>query len=631
MDDPPTHFRVENSLAKELNKLSTEDRLAIQEEIHGVRCGATDETSDLLKESLQDFDDKINALKEQAEANPKDDGQNVRILLRNIIRTNRLPTAAANTSTDILPEGVKSCDTSERPELNCCFPKNCYLNDDNVRLRFLRCECFNVDKAVQRLVNFLEYCTEIFGRYICERKMRLSDFNTREEELGLRTSRSQYLPFRDRSGRRVLASVGACNFHIPLKTRLKIRIFQHWVASEDVETQRKGIVIVMWPFDEDERSESSWEKTIRPYLCKRTGEYQKLNNRAMPVRVASQQMYYKDTPIFHMISALYVFYALTSDRRAIYNAHFGTCFNCQHIWDERRNLLVFFSSDLVSLKSHESNAKILACSIFNHLLPRPTHKPSYFSRSTITTTICSQGEHTELLYKLGSFGIPIDLLPVSYTGGVKFVNQIAWLNFLRAREKNLEEGGNDNEEMIDCPRSYDVVFRKGTTFRHNLGNTYYRGLIEENSVEHLRGKKKKKYEITLRIVTEIEKREGRFLEWSNKNKLWMLMKDRDTVRKKIAAAMKQYLRTKKGGEPSSPLQLKDEQEELESAIDNANDILGTNSTKRETKNAVKPDFSNGTSLKQYYSLEHIGKRQKIAISQNGNEGSCFGKVFHPML
>lgn len=283
----------------------------------------------------------------------------------------------------------------------------------------------------------------------------------------------------------------------------------------------------------------------------------------MPVRVASQQMYYKDTPIFHMISALYVFYALTSDRRAIYNAHFG--------------------------------------------------------------------EHTELLYKLGSFGIPIDLLPVSYTGGVKFVNQIAWLNFLRAREKNLEEGGNDNEEMIDCPRSYDVVFRKGTTFRHNLGNTYYRGLIEENSVEHLRGKKKKKYEITLRIVTEIEKREGRFLEWSNKNKLWMLMKDRDTVRKKIAAAMKQYLRTKKGGEPSSPLQLKDEQEELESAIDNANDILGTNSTKRETKNAVKPDFSNGTSLKQYYSLEHIGKRQKIAISQNGNEGSCFGKVFHPML
>ena len=342
MPDPPSHFTVENSLAKELNKLSLKDRLAIQEEMHGVRCAATDETSDLLAESLRDFDKKINALKEEAVANPNEDGHNIRILLRNIVRTDWLPAAVADTtSTEMLPEGNTGADihsegvkcyedTSERPEQNCFHHNNCYLNDGNVRLRFLRCECFNVDKAVQRMIDFLEYCTEIFGSYICERAMRLSDFNTREEELALKTSRSQYLPFRDRSGRRVLATVGSCNFHISLMIRLKIRIFQHWIASEDVETQRKGIVIVMWPFDENEGCERSWEKVIRPCLSKKTGDYQKLNNRAMPVRVASQQVFCKDTPIFHTLSALYVFYALTPDRRAIYNAHFGTCFYCQH-------------------------------------------------------------------------------------------------------------------------------------------------------------------------------------------------------------------------------------------------------------------------------------------------------------
>jgi len=576
MHDPPSHFTVENSLAKELNKLSLKDRLAIQEEMHGVRCGAIDESSDLLEESLRDFDNKINSLKEQAVANPNEDGQNVRTLLRNIVRTNWLPTAAAdttstemlpegNTSVEIHPEGIKSCeDTSERPERNCCYPNNCYLNDVNVRLRFIRCECFNVDKAVQRMSDFLEYCTEIFGSYICERMMRLSDFNTREEKLALKTSRSQYLPFRDRSGRRVLASVGSCNFHISLMIRLKIRMFQHWIASEDVETQRKGIVIVMWPFDENEGSESNWEKAIRPCLSKSTGDYQKLNNRAMPVRVASQQMFYKDSPIFHTHSALYVFYALTSDRRAIYNAHFG--------------------------------------------------------------------EHTELLYKLGSFGIPTDLLPISYTGVVKFTNQTAWLDFLRARERNVEEGDCDDiEERIDCPGSSDVVFRKGTTCRHNLGNTFYRGLIEDSSVEHVRAGNKKKYEITLRIVTEIEKRKGRFLEYSNENKIWMIMKDRERVRKKIAAAMKQYLRTRRDEEPSSSLPVNDEQEGLENAVNNANVILDTKSIKRGIKNAVERNSSTETSLKQYYSLGHIEKRQKIAIFNCKNEGSCFGKVFHPTL
>ena len=301
--DPPSNFTVGDSRSEELLKLSFKERQALEEEIHGVRCLAAEECPRLLEESLLDFDDKINKLKEESE------DKNVRKFLRNVVRTKSSPTAGATTTTG---------------------KANCYLNRNDIRLRFLRAEFFDVDKAVQRFVCFLEYCSEIFGDYICDREMRLSDFNTREEETALRSSRTQYLPHRDRSGRRVLIGVGNLNFQVPLMTRLKILMFQHWCSSEDLETQTKGIVIVAWPFDEKEGSDCTWEKVIRPSIGKDNASYQRRNNAAMPVRVASYHMYYKDTPIFHALSALYVFHALNPAQRARYKAHFGMYLVCHH-------------------------------------------------------------------------------------------------------------------------------------------------------------------------------------------------------------------------------------------------------------------------------------------------------------
>lgn len=298
LSDPPPGFTVEHSLSTELLKLSFKERQAIQEEIHGVSCEAIEESRELVEKSLLDFDEKINTRKELAVARPELDDPNLRKLLRNVCRINSL-------SRDALKAAKRRC----------------YLNDRNVRLRFLRCEIFNVDKTVERFIRFLEYCSEIFGDYICEREMVLSDFNS-QEITTLRASRSQLLPFRDRSGRRVLAAVGNVNFHMSLKLRLKIRMFQHWHSSADIETQRRGVVILLWPFDE-EGGGQTWEKTIRPGIAKDNSTYQRKNNAAMPIRVASYHFCYKDTPFFHALSAMYVYHVLTPERRAIYNAHFG--------------------------------------------------------------------------------------------------------------------------------------------------------------------------------------------------------------------------------------------------------------------------------------------------------------------
>jgi len=275
-------------------------------------------------------------------------------------------------------------------------------------------------------------------------------------------------------------------------------------------------VIVAWPFDEDEGSNHNWKKAVRLGFRKENGTCIRKQNKAMPVRIVSNQMYYKDTPFFHALSALYVFYALSPEQRATYKAHFG--------------------------------------------------------------------ETTELLYALGSYGIPTNLLPISCTGAVKFGNQIVWLNFLRTRERHLQHKIEDGKNIVDCPRSYDVAFRAGTTFRNNPGNTYYRELIEKYSDDHTTGDKKKKYEITLRIITEIEKRDGRFLEWSKPKQMCILMKDRDRIRKKIAAAFKQYFRMRKVAEQSSYSQKSKEKESyLESAIDTATDTLVTSNKQQSNE------------------------------------------------
>ncbi len=290
LSDPPDSFTPENLLADELKKMSYDDRVEIEEELHGVGCRATAETPQLIDLSLAVFDGKLNLRKL---TDPE-----CSHVLRNVVR----------------------CWPS--PEANCSNRSKCYLNDADVRLRFLRCERFDIDKAVQRFIDFLDFMSELFGDFVAKRPVSLSDF-TREEETYLAQSRFQFLPFRDRSGRRVLAGVGNCNFHLDRILRYKIFMYLFWVASEDVETQIKGSVILCWAFDE--KDDSTWENKISAGLSKKLKVYNEKQNNSLPVRVASWQYYYLDTPYFRFLASLLTFsFVRTSPHRSVFKVHFGT-------------------------------------------------------------------------------------------------------------------------------------------------------------------------------------------------------------------------------------------------------------------------------------------------------------------
>lgn len=374
--------------------------------------------------------------------------------------------------------------------------------------------------------------SELFGDAIADRPVNFNDFTT-EERVALMSSRNQFLPYRDRSGRQVFVGVGNCNYHFDLKLRNKIFMFLHWTASEDIETQEKGIVIIGWFFDE--ANDYTWEKNIRPGMSRALIDYQKKQNRSLPVRIASWHHYYMDTFHFRFLARLYL-YNGDKSFRSIYKVHFGS--------------------------------------------------------------------QTELRYKLCGYGVAADLLPLSSSGTLKFDNHRA---FLRMREMKMMSNPKDPKyrEIVECPRSVDVVFRKGPAAKHNKGNELYRDMLDEHRLEHFKGDKATKYDITMTIMKEIQSKGGRFLEW--KNNAWQVFTNLEDARKKIAAGFKQKNRNYKT----------ESAQELIDAISNA---VAIEHDGMDTSNSSKTAEGYNTREREFVFIENTpAKRLKTNV--------CFGMHF----
>jgi len=243
--------QVDDLLSRELLQLSLQDRNAINEEIHGVQTFALEETPEMLAEALRDME----------------------------IQLNNIPNKAA-------------FDRSQQ------FP-NTYVNSAEFRLRFLRSDLFHEQKAAKHMVKFLDLISELFGDFALRRQIQMSDFS-REEMQVFRVGHLQLLPYRDRSGRRIFASVGGFGIHVPLVTRVKILLYTMLAASEDVETQRKGITSIVWPGKKVPTEDRlSNVKVDRIMFLK--GVYESL-----PVRTCSIHFCIPETPFFQVMRTLFI-------------------------------------------------------------------------------------------------------------------------------------------------------------------------------------------------------------------------------------------------------------------------------------------------------------------------------------
>ena len=156
-------YDIDSLLSDELLLLSLRDRNAIDEEIHGVLALAPKESPQFLETALFKLSVELNRI-------PNDN-----------------PSKAAYLESQKFP--------------------NTYVDGSDFRLRFLRCELFDVKKAAIRMVKFLSIASDLFGPFVLQRPIRFTDLPKEEEKL-FRTGNIQPLPYRDRAGRTIMAWVG---------------------------------------------------------------------------------------------------------------------------------------------------------------------------------------------------------------------------------------------------------------------------------------------------------------------------------------------------------------------------------------------------------------------------------------
>jgi len=591
---PPSHTTMEDSLSDGLLKLSITDRNAMEEEIHGVRCmGVTKETPDLLQRSLKEFDRELMSIKNSPSRiatiqNAKDSYQNRRRSSKNNNQASPIDVLmnVIDTSQDTTTSPISTSTSSTTPQTG---RQECYLNHPDVRLRFLRCENFDAKAAAKRFVSFFDLASEVFGDYVAVRPIRLSDFyespeggsprrRQQLEKKVLSNSRVQYLPFRDRSGRRVKVGVGECNAEHDVVLRMKINLLLDWIASDDVETQQKGLVLVVWPHDPPSTSnasssyssgssssnrmnsnnnnnnagassssssggsscsetddEGNWEGFLRPKYSKNDVAYHKRYYDAQPLRVAAIHWCSQDKPIYRVLSSLYYF-SMDSKSQARYKVHFGEPLEIRYIlkaFGIPVDLLPLTHTMALKRQNHShwmTCRRIIEEQLQHQLYQQHQYQQQQYQQQQIQQQQQSQQHFLQQ--------------PWDDEQALKFFESTAAINIITDVSRGVST--DDLLVVVECPRSYDVIIGKAKVCTNNPGNGFYSSLIEathneHDSMVHARDKVAMTWRILLKITEELD---GRFLDWNKALNAWVVIQDRIVIRKKIANSYKEYKRSR---------------------------------------------------------------------------------------
>jgi hypothetical protein len=176
-----------------------------------------------------------------------------------------------------------------------------------------------------------------------------------------------------------------------------------------------------------------------------------------------------------------------------------------------------------------------------------------------------------------SAGIPIQLLPSTDTGNIKSVNLRHWMKLRKHLECEKQKsyssdsdnsnsgGGYDSggvsttsstitttttttiHDIVECPLSNDVIFRRGKTMNVHSGNVKFQNLIESRIYEHsidLNTPPLRRTGIEIELMNEVQIPEqgvsGRFLTWNIEKKWWIVIRSDDEKQKKIHYAFRDF-------------------------------------------------------------------------------------------
>lgn len=121
-----------------------------------------------------------------------------------------------------------------------------YVRNLKLRLRFLRCDRFDIDMAVKRFLLHFEVKLDLFGRDLLVKDIDQDDLDE-EAQWMLNNKVAFDLPVRDMGGRLAFFMTNSPNVTPPsLKALHQRSFYMIMVFTEDEATQRKGIVSITY-------------------------------------------------------------------------------------------------------------------------------------------------------------------------------------------------------------------------------------------------------------------------------------------------------------------------------------------------------------------------------------------------
>ena len=496
---------IDALLANDLLKMSFHDRNEINEETHGVRSLAVEETPQLIANSLRAFRIELGIL-------PPEKNQAYLYILQRRQQQQQQQFHAMN------PYGAMNASYTAAPMFAA------YADSDEFRLRFLRCLFFDVPRAVRRFANYLNFVQDYWGDSFLARPIQMSDLNTAEMKV-IKKAWTQLFPFRDRRGRRIIALLGN-GLDLEDVDAIKAGFYILDVATRDsVQSQRDGLVAIVDGACWKDQGIQGLLNIVQKRAFRPKFSHPERLYCSVPFRVAATHFCWPDSPIRWAISSMYMF-----------GASGGALFRGRH-------------------NRSESAIELNRCRIHT-------------------------GTETEMRYKVKAYGIPIELLPLTGTNVIKQNYHNQWIKTRKLVESNLNRyheknningykaeyevdfeivGSNGKREyvkIVECPCANDVVFRNGTQSMENPGNAMFRNAILSYWAEKEEMKQRQSgarsassssvddsfdREFRDQLVWDIEvKKKGRFLEWDKKLGVWIHLRDKTRIQRKVAMAFYNY-------------------------------------------------------------------------------------------
>lgn len=445
---------VDSLLASELNKLTFRERESINEEIHGIdvdrkyveESGSTEDTPEILTKSFLDLEIELENLR--------------------------------STNSDV---GGSAFAFNRSQELFGSIPENgTYLNTNEIRIMFLRCERFDCQKAAKRICGFADLMYELYGDVGLERRTRLSDLDD-DEILIMKKGLSQIMAGRDRAGRRIYTHFASDSWKfLPVITRLRHTTYLIMsLLMSDVVSQQRGVVFVMW-------YHNAKKMDLTDFIAR--GTVHSRGSSCMPMRIGAVHYCFPSLESSQSESFGHIISRLAGQIKPHLRIHTGKLLRPLSVRERARCGLLSFVPKFCFV---HSQSKLTALNF----------DLAYFVL----------GSAIECMYILESFGISCKQVPLNISGDqLDLTNHNRVLELCAAREKNPKLYKN----IIECPTHSDILFGRGQIVMNYPGNSMFRNFIQSNlDVFSKVQSKKESTQWTWRAVRTLKNQYGaRFLK-----------------------------------------------------------------------------------------------------------------------